>query len=77
MGDWLWHYSRYCSKITGSKSGQVPDGKAAIVWALVLSIVTGLIAYSVQQQWHPEVVIVVGLMILAQYLRLTLLCILT
>lgn len=50
-------------KITGSKSGQVPDGKAAIVWALVLSIVTGLIAYSVQQQWHPEVVIVVGLMI--------------
>ncbi|KLV06727.1 MFS transporter [Photobacterium ganghwense] len=50
-------------KITGSKSGHTPDGKAAIVWALVLSVVTGVIAYSVQQQWHPEVVIVVGLMI--------------
>ncbi|EKF9492066.1 organoarsenical effux MFS transporter ArsJ [Vibrio cholerae] len=50
-------------KITGSKSGHTPDGKAAIVWALVLSVVTGVIAYSVQQQWHSEVVIVVGLMI--------------
>ncbi|WP_413283691.1 organoarsenical effux MFS transporter ArsJ [Vibrio sp. MA40-2] len=50
-------------KITGSKSGHTPDGKAAIVWALVLSVVTGVIAYSVQQQWYPEVVIVVGLMI--------------
>ncbi|UYI46695.1 organoarsenical effux MFS transporter ArsJ [Vibrio natriegens] len=50
-------------KITGSKSGHTPDGKAAIVWALILSVVTGVIAYSVQQQWYPEVVIVVGLMI--------------
>lgn len=50
-------------KITGSKSGHTPDGKAAIVWALILSVVTGVIAHSVQQQWYPEVVIVVGLMI--------------
>lgn len=50
-------------KITGRQSGHTPDGKAAIAWALVLSVVTGVIAYSVQQQWQPEVVIVVGLMI--------------
>ena len=29
----------------------------------MLSLVTGLIAYSVQLQWHPEWVIVVGLLI--------------
>ncbi|MGO1297940.1 MAG: organoarsenical effux MFS transporter ArsJ [Vibrio sp.] len=50
-------------KITGRKSGHVPDGKDAIGWALVLSVVTGTMAYSVQQQWHPEQIIVVGLMI--------------
>lgn len=50
-------------KITGRQSGHTPDGKAAIAWALVLSVVTGVIAYSVQQQWQPEVVIVLGLMI--------------
>ncbi|MCY9845046.1 organoarsenical effux MFS transporter ArsJ [Vibrio caribbeanicus] len=50
-------------KITVRKSGHVPDGKVATIWALMLSLVTGLIAYSVQQQWHPEWVIVVGLLI--------------
>ncbi|MFC3025368.1 organoarsenical effux MFS transporter ArsJ [Vibrio zhugei] len=50
-------------KITGRQSGHVPDGKSAIGWALLLAVVTGVIAYSVQQQWHPERVIVVGLMI--------------
>lgn len=50
-------------KITGSQSGQVPDGKSAIVWAFALTLVTGLIAAAIQQDWHPEVVIVVGLMI--------------
>ncbi|CZF77668.1 Major Facilitator Superfamily protein [Grimontia marina] len=50
-------------KITGKASGKTPDGKAAIYWALLLSVVTGIIAISVQQQWHPETVIIVGLMV--------------
>ncbi|CZF79916.1 Major Facilitator Superfamily protein [Grimontia celer] len=50
-------------KITGKASGKTPDGKAAIYWALLLSVVTGIIAVSVQQQWHPETVIIVGLMV--------------
>ncbi|EOD77352.1 Permease of the major facilitator superfamily [Grimontia indica] len=50
-------------KITGKASGKTPDGKAAIYWAMLLSVVTGIIAISVQQQWHPETVIIVGLMV--------------
>ncbi|MGO2497447.1 MAG: organoarsenical effux MFS transporter ArsJ [Vibrio litoralis] len=53
----------FAPKITGAKSGQVPDGKSAIAWAFVLSAITGVIAYSVQMQWNPELVIVIGLMI--------------
>ena len=50
-------------KITGKAQGKVPDGSAALVWALLLSAVTGLIAYGVQIGWQPEFVIVAGLMI--------------
>nr|WP_086940902.1 organoarsenical effux MFS transporter ArsJ [Thaumasiovibrio occultus] len=50
-------------KITGKASGTVPDGKGAMLWAGVLAAVTGVIAYSVQVQFYPQVVIVVGLLI--------------
>ena len=50
-------------KITARKSGHAPDGKVATVWALMLSLVAGLIAYSIQQQWYPELIIVIGLLI--------------
>ncbi len=50
-------------KITGRQSGRVPDGKAAILWALLLSIVTGGIAYCVQVQWHPQLMIIAGLLV--------------
>ncbi|MDV2404465.1 organoarsenical effux MFS transporter ArsJ [Vibrio cholerae] len=53
----------FAPKITGSKSEHPPAGRAAIGWALALSSVTGLIAYGVQIQWHPEVVIIGGLML--------------
>ncbi|EKF9811485.1 organoarsenical effux MFS transporter ArsJ [Vibrio cholerae] len=53
----------FAPKITGSKSEHPPAGRAAIGWALALSLVTGLIAYGVQIQWHPEVVIIGGLML--------------
>ncbi|HDZ9496118.1 TPA: organoarsenical effux MFS transporter ArsJ [Vibrio cholerae] len=53
----------FAPKITGSKSEHPPAGRAAIGWALALSLVMGLIAYGVQIQWHPEVVIIGGLML--------------
>ncbi len=53
----------FAPKITKRKSNQVPDGKAAIHWALLLSTITGLIALSATLGWHSEMVIVLGLMI--------------
>ncbi len=53
----------FAPKITGSTSGQVPDGRSAIGWAALLALITGLIAYSIQAQWHPEVVIIAGLLL--------------
>ncbi|ENM5738865.1 organoarsenical effux MFS transporter ArsJ [Vibrio mimicus] len=53
----------FAPKITGSKSEHPPAGRAAIGWAFALSLVTGLIAYGVQMQWHPEIVIIGGLML--------------
>ncbi|MFI8622553.1 organoarsenical effux MFS transporter ArsJ [Marinomonas sp. NPDC078689] len=50
-------------KITKLTSGESPDGSAALLWALVLAMVTGLIAYAIQNAWHLEVVIIVGLMV--------------
>ncbi len=50
-------------KITGKAQGTVPDGSAAIWWAVLLSVITGLVAYGVQLGWQPEFVIIVGLLI--------------
>ncbi|WP_306330846.1 organoarsenical effux MFS transporter ArsJ [Vibrio injensis] len=50
-------------KITGSASGQVPDGRSAMGWAALLAFVTGVIAYSIQAQWHPQVMIIGGLLL--------------
>lgn len=50
-------------RITGKAEGKVPDGKAALVWAALLTVVTGAIAYGVQIEWRPELVIVAGLLI--------------
>lgn len=44
-------------------TGQAPNGKSATSWAFILSIVTGIIAYCIELQWHPEAVIIVGLML--------------
>ncbi len=49
--------------ITGKAQGKIPDGSAALYWALLLAVVTGLIAYCVQSDWRPELVIIAGLML--------------
>lgn len=53
----------FAPRITGKATGQMPDGKAAIGWAALLTLVTAGIAYSIQMQWQPERVIVFGLLI--------------
>ncbi|MFA0440590.1 MFS transporter permease [Vibrio sp. 10N.286.49.C2] len=50
-------------KITGKAQGEVPDGAAAFWWAMALAGVTGVVALGVQMAWHPQLVIVVGLLI--------------
>lgn len=50
-------------KITGKAQGRVPDGHAAFRWALGLSVVTAAVAIGISQNWHPQWVIVIGLMI--------------
>ncbi|MBD1568469.1 MULTISPECIES: organoarsenical effux MFS transporter ArsJ [Aliivibrio] len=53
----------FAPKITGKAEGKVPDGRAAMWWVSLLALVTGIIAYSVQIEWQPEYVIVIGLLI--------------
>ncbi|MCL9783560.1 organoarsenical effux MFS transporter ArsJ [Vibrio sp. S4M6] len=54
-------------KLTGKAKGQVPDGRAVIIWAISLTLVTAVVAYLVQIGWQPEVVIVIGLMIFGAF----------
>ncbi|TYL49035.1 organoarsenical effux MFS transporter ArsJ [Marinomonas sp. IMCC 4694] len=49
--------------ITKLTSGSAPDGTAALLWAFILALVTGVIAYAIQQAWYPETVIIAGLMV--------------
>ncbi|MEZ9626903.1 organoarsenical effux MFS transporter ArsJ [Aliivibrio fischeri] len=53
----------FAPKITGKAERKVPDGRAAMWWVSLLALVTGIIAYSVQIEWQPEYVIVIGLLI--------------
>ncbi len=50
-------------KITGISSNKTPDGKTAMLWAGLLALITGMIAYNVQIGWNAEIVILIGLML--------------
>ncbi len=50
-------------RITGKAQGRVPDGHAAFRWAIGLSIVTAAVAIGISQNWHPQWVITIGLML--------------
>tara|TARA_R110002073_G_C9475157_1_gene579668 strand:+ start:1762 stop:2994 length:1233 start_codon:yes stop_codon:yes gene_type:complete len=50
-------------KITGTKSGQSPDGRHALGWALALSVVPAVIALSLTYNWHAETTLLAGLLI--------------
>ena len=53
----------FAPKITGKAQGRTPDGRAALYWIAILSVVTGVIAYLVQIEWQVQYVIVIGLLI--------------
>ena len=48
---------------TGKRSGKVPDGKSAFIWASVLTLTPGLIALALHQEFHPELSLLAGLMV--------------
>ncbi len=54
-------------RLTGKAKGKIPDGRAALTWAVLLAVITGLVAYGVQIQWQPQLVIVVGLLIFGAF----------
>ncbi|WP_028301345.1 organoarsenical effux MFS transporter ArsJ [Oceanospirillum beijerinckii] len=49
--------------VTGKRSGQVPDGKTAFVWAGVLMLTPALIALALSNQVSPQISLLGGLMI--------------
>ncbi|OED45099.1 MFS transporter permease [Endozoicomonas sp. (ex Bugula neritina AB1)] len=48
--------------ITGSDDGNTQSRGAAITWAVVLLMVSLLVTFAVQYQWHPELTIIAGLL---------------
>lgn len=50
-------------RFTGKREGRVPDGKAAMGWALVLALTPALIALALHYDLHPAISLVGGLMV--------------
>lgn len=50
-------------RFTGKRQGRVPDGKAAMRWALVLALTPALIALALHYDLHPAISLVGGLMV--------------
>ena len=48
---------------TGRRSGRVPDGRAAFVWALALAVIPAAMAFQLMRGGSPQVVLVAGLTI--------------
>ena len=49
--------------ITGGKTGPAPAGTALTLWALLLCAIPAAIAIAVQQSWHPEALLLAGLLL--------------
>lgn len=50
-------------KITRTANGQVPDGRHALGWAVILGVVPALIALSFTFDWYPTTSLLVGLLV--------------
>lgn len=49
--------------LTGKASGKVPDGRAAALWALVLTLLPGLIALGLMLERDPATILIGGLLL--------------
>lgn len=50
-------------RITQGRSGRVPDGHDALVWAAVLGVVPVIIALALTFGWHPKTILLAGLLV--------------
>ncbi|WP_407333461.1 organoarsenical effux MFS transporter ArsJ [Enterovibrio sp. 27052020O] len=53
----------FAPKITGKASGKVPDGRSAMAWVGLLTVIPGLIAFALMNNIAPQISLVSGLMI--------------
>ncbi|WP_394209384.1 organoarsenical effux MFS transporter ArsJ [Enterovibrio calviensis] len=53
----------FAPKITARTSGRVPDGRAAMIWVGVLTVIPGLIALALMNNITPQLSLVAGLLI--------------
>lgn len=66
LASWIIGYGfvqGFAPKLTGTSRGQVPGGKHALYWALILGVIPAFIALALLLQWHSQAVLVVGLFI--------------
>ena len=50
-------------RITQGRSGRVPDGHDALVWAAVLGVVPVIIGWALTFGWHPKTILLAGLLV--------------
>jgi len=64
MATWVVGYGfvQACApKITGRKSGLIPNSRSVTYWVAILVLIMVMITLAVQYQWHPQLVIIIGL----------------
>nr|WP_320136576.1 organoarsenical effux MFS transporter ArsJ [uncultured Amphritea sp.] len=49
--------------VTGKRTGRLPDGRQAVVWAIALGITPALIALSLTYHWHVHLILIGGLLV--------------
>jgi predicted MFS family arabinose efflux permease len=49
--------------ITGKAKGRLPNAMTALTWVVILTAVTGILAYAMQWKWHIEWILIIGLFI--------------
>ncbi len=53
----------FAPKLTGRRSGKVPDGSDAFQWAAALAVFPALIALAFGFDWHSQQVLIIGLLV--------------
>lgn len=66
LASWIIGYGivqSFAPALTGKRSGRVPDGRAAFLWAALLAGIPVVIALGLDSDWPKQVVLVGGLLI--------------